>query len=69
LDAVAGGLAADDHVVLEPADLPPDAVDRVCGEAAEILQLAVLGDFGEGGAVHLADSDELPAVCGGPAPG
>jgi hypothetical protein len=62
-------LAADNHVVLEAANLPPDAADRVRREPTEVLQLAVLLDFGECGAVKLADGNELPAVRSCPAPG
>lgn len=69
LDTVADGLRSDDDIVLVSADLTPLGRLRVLGQTAEVDELTLLGDLGEGGSVVLADGDEFTAVVGCPAPG
>lgn len=69
LDAGAGRLGADEDVVLVGPDLAPGRGAAVGGQAAEVPELALLGDLDEGGALVLAEGDELAAVARGPAGG
>jgi len=68
LDTVADGLRSDDDIVLVSADLTPLGRLRVLGQTAEVDELTLLGDLGEGGSVVLADGDEFTAVVGCPSP-
>ena len=70
LDVVANGLGADDNVVVQDTDLAPAGADGVlCREAAEVLDLALLGDLDESSSAELADDTELTSVLGSPTPG
>jgi len=66
-----GCLAADDHVVLVPADLAPDGSRRATrlGQSAEVDQLSGRSDLGKCCTVFLGDHDEFSAICARPAPG
>jgi len=70
LDAVVRRLAPDDYEVLVPPDLAPDARLRGGGvrQAAQIHQLPLVGDLGQGGAVGLGDSHELAPLGARPPP-
>lgn len=63
LHSVPDGFGADDGEVVDDADFAPVGADGiVLGQAAEIADFAIAGDFGEGGAVVLSDGDEFAAV-------
>lgn len=70
LDAVMFRLASDDDVVLVPADLTPDGRlgGARLGQAAQVDELALPRDFGEGRAVCLGNDHELPTVAARPPP-
>lgn len=69
LHAVLDSLGANDNQVAEGSDLSPPRADRVVlGQPAEVHQLALGGDLGEGCSIVLADSNELTPVLGCPSP-
>ena len=69
LNAVLDRLRADDDQVAECPDLSPPRADRVVlRESAEVDQLALRGDLGEGCSIVLADCNELAPVLGCPSP-
>ena len=68
LNAVVDGLGANDHVLLVTLYLTPSGERRMLRQASEVLDLAVLCDLGESGAIFLTDGNELATVLGDPAP-
>jgi len=59
---VADTFGADDEAVANNLDLTPDDGVVVGGEATKVLELAILGDLGEGGTVSLTDGNEVSAL-------
>lgn len=66
---MAGGLTADDDVVLVSAEFTPDGLGRVLREATEVDELARRGDLSEGGTISLSNNGKLATVGAGPTPG
>lgn len=62
------GLRTNDNVVLVSADFAPDDRGRVLGKTAEVDELALGRDLGEGSTVTLANGNELTTVVRSPAP-
>jgi hypothetical protein len=70
LDTVLDGLGANDNNVANDTDLAPVGANAVIlGESAEVDKFALLADLCKGGAVVLANGNELTPVGRGPTPG
>lgn len=69
LHAVLDSLGADDNQVAEGSDLSPPRADRVVlGQPAEVHQLTLGDDLGEGCSVVLAYGNKLSSILGRPTP-
>jgi hypothetical protein len=63
------GLRADDEQVANDAYFTPVGADFVVlGKATKVDQLALTGDLCKGGAIVLAEGDNLTTILGRPAP-
>jgi hypothetical protein len=68
LDAMAYGLAPNDHEIILATDFAPRAWGGVLGQASKVRQLALLGNFGKGSSILLADGDKFTAIVRSPTP-